>query len=63
MSKVNLATALMMAFTGGVRQGLEDPRTVDARIYLAAGRDAMRARVREYLWLLGSARLRMPLGS
>lgn len=59
LSKVNLATALMMAFTDGVRTELRDPDVVDARRYLAAGREAMRERVRAYLRLLGSARLEL----
>lgn len=42
VAKVNIATALMAAFTAGVRRDLADPDVDDARRYLGAGRSAMR---------------------
>jgi fructose-bisphosphate aldolase class II len=47
MVKLNLGTALGVAFTGAVRACLErDPAVVDPRRYLAPARDAMAETVR-----------------
>ncbi len=59
VSKVNLATALMVVFTREVRARLEEPEVVDARAYLGPGRAAMADRVAHYLRVLGAQRLRV----
>lgn len=41
ITKVNVGTALGVAFTGAVRRVLEDPAVVDPRAYLAAARAAV----------------------
>jgi len=47
MVKINIGTALNVAFTGAVRERLErDASVVDPRKYLTAARDAMTATVR-----------------
>lgn len=57
LCKVNVATQLNQAFTGGVREVLvcQDSATVDPRRYLQAGRAAMIDRVRERIHLFGSS--------
>ncbi|MFB4298803.1 class II fructose-bisphosphate aldolase [Actinomadura sp. NTSP31] len=47
MTKINIGTALNIAFTGAVRANLD--RGVDPRRYLAPARDAMRAQVAHLL--------------
>jgi fructose-bisphosphate aldolase class II len=48
MVKLNIGTALNIAFTGAVRDRLEqDPSLVDPRRYLAAARDAVAVTVRQ----------------
>jgi fructose-bisphosphate aldolase, class II len=47
MVKINIGTALNVAFTGGVREALGE--SVDPRRYLAAGRDATAHRVEQLL--------------
>lgn len=48
--KINIGTALNLAFTGQVRESLAaDGRLVDPRKYLAAARDAMAATVAHFL--------------
>lgn len=49
IAKVNVGTALNVALTAAVRAALADPDLVDPRKYLAPGRDAMAAAVREVL--------------
>ena len=56
VAKVNVATELMLAFTGSVRERLTDPDLYDPRKYLGAARDAMQARAQALIRLLGSAR-------
>lgn len=52
--KVNYATELRMVFSGGVKQSLaEDPSAYDPKKYLAAGRDALKAKVRELIHVCG----------
>jgi tagatose 1,6-diphosphate aldolase GatY/KbaY len=54
--KVNYATELRMAFTGGVKKAMaEKPDDFDPKKYLAAGREAVRALVRDRIQLLKSA--------
>jgi fructose-bisphosphate aldolase class II len=54
ISKVNIATQMNQAFTGGVRAHLErDTAVVDPRKYLVSGRDAMAAAATAKLHLLG----------
>lgn len=56
MRKINIATHLNRAFTEAVRRHLaSDPRVVDTRKYLGAGRDAVRDEVARLLGVLGSA--------
>lgn len=51
--KVNVGTALNLAFTAAVRQALAtDPAVVDPRRYLAQARDAMAKTVAHYLTVL-----------
>jgi fructose-bisphosphate aldolase class II len=54
MVKVNIGTALNVAFTAAVRDTLADPKLVDPRKYLAPARDAMAATVAHLLKVLGS---------
>ncbi|MCM4076187.1 class II fructose-bisphosphate aldolase [Paractinoplanes hotanensis] len=54
MAKINIGTALNLAFTGAVRTTLGDrPDLVDPRRYLAAAREAMAATVARAVRLLG----------
>jgi fructose-bisphosphate aldolase class II len=51
--KVNVGTALNLAFTGAVREALAaDPAVVDPRRYLARARDAMAETVAHFLAVL-----------
>jgi fructose-bisphosphate aldolase class II len=51
--KINVGTALNIAFTGAARSTLDaDPKLVDPRKYLAPARDAMAATVEHFLRLL-----------
>ena len=52
MAKVNVGTALNIAFTAAVRDTLTDPTLVDPRKYLAPARDAMAATVAHFLSVL-----------
>ena len=53
--KVNYATDLRIAFTAGVKKAIaEQPEAFDPKKYLAEGRRAVQARVRELIRLLGS---------
>jgi fructose-bisphosphate aldolase class II len=52
MVKINIGTALNVAFTGAVRAALDDPSLVDPRKYLAPARDAMAATVAHLLHVL-----------
>jgi len=53
--KVNYATELRIAFTGGVKRAIADrPDAFDPKQYLAAGRDAVRVLVRDRIALCGS---------
>lgn len=53
MTKINVATQLNKAFTAAVRETLEaDPRLVDQRRYLGAGRDAMAAEAARLLTVI-----------
>lgn len=51
MTKINVGTALNIAFTAAVRDTLGATEKVDPRPYLAAGRDAMAAEVERLLRL------------
>lgn len=53
ISKVNVATELLLAFTHAVRDGVRDSH--DPRQYLGAGRDAYEARARHVIRLLGGS--------
>ncbi len=54
MVKINVGTALGVAFTAAVRERLaDDPGLVDPRRFLAPARDAMRATVRDLISELG----------
>ena len=53
MVKINVGTALSIAFTGAVRDSLERNRSVvDPRSYLAEARDAMASTVRQLISVL-----------
>jgi fructose-bisphosphate aldolase, class II len=52
MTKVNIGTALNIAFTTAVRTALYDPALVDPRKYLTPARDAMAATVAHFLSVL-----------
>ncbi|RNI24308.1 class II fructose-bisphosphate aldolase [Flexivirga caeni] len=52
MTKINVGTALNIAFTGAVRETLAGTDKVDPRPYLAAGRDAIAAEVERLLRLV-----------
>lgn len=62
VAKVNVATALSLAFTRGVREVLDDPGAYDPRTYLAAARERMTNEARRYLRVLGSAGRAEPSG-
>jgi fructose-bisphosphate aldolase class II len=49
MVKINIGTALNIAFTSATRVGLEDAALVDPRKFLRAAREAMTSRVRHLL--------------
>lgn len=51
MTKINVGTALNVAFTGAVREVLAGTEKVDPRPYLTAGRDAISAEVERLLRL------------
>ena len=53
MRKINIGTALNVAFTGAVRGHLATTDKVDPRPYLAAGRAAMSETCAHYLQLIG----------
>lgn len=53
VAKVNIATALSLAFTRGVREVLADGDAYDPRGYLAAARERMAVEVQRYVRLLG----------
>jgi fructose-bisphosphate aldolase class II len=56
MTKINIGTALNIAFTGAVRASLDDNTTVvDPRRYLASAREAMAGTVAAALLLLAGA--------
>ncbi|MDT4932711.1 MAG: fructose-bisphosphate aldolase, class, partial [Pseudonocardiales bacterium] len=52
VGKVNVGTALNVAFTGAVRAGLTEASVTDPRKYLAPARDAMADVVAELLGVL-----------
>lgn len=52
MVKINIGTALNIAFTGAVRDTLADAAVVDPRRYLAPARDAMADTVAHFLTVL-----------
>ncbi|MEV0649251.1 class II fructose-bisphosphate aldolase [Phytomonospora sp. NPDC050363] len=55
MVKINIGTALNIAFTGAVREHLAaNPDVVDPRKYVKAGREAMAATVAHFLGVLGT---------
>ncbi|WP_412540725.1 class II fructose-bisphosphate aldolase [Longispora sp. K20-0274] len=55
MTKINIGTALNIAFTGAVRDYLDENRkAVDPRKYVAPGRDAMAATVEHFLRVLAA---------
>lgn len=47
--KINVGTALNIAFTGRVRQLLDDPKLIDPRKYLGPAREAMSSTVSHFL--------------
>lgn len=55
IAKVNVATALSLAFTQGVREVLADRDAYDPRGYLAAARERMAVEVQRYIRLLGGS--------
>jgi fructose-bisphosphate aldolase class II len=56
LCKVNVATQLAQAFTGAIREVLnQDGELVDPRKYLAAGRNAQMETVRERIQFLGAS--------
>lgn len=55
ITKVNVATELMLAFTESVRGSLADARLYDPRKYLGAARAAMQEKAQGLIRLLGSA--------
>ncbi len=52
MSKINIGTALNVAFTGAVRDTLAESSSTDPRKYFAPGREAMAKVVAHYLELI-----------
>lgn len=56
LAKINVATQLAAAFTGGIRNVLsKDSEVVDPRKYMTAGRDGQVAAVRERIRFLGAS--------
>ncbi len=55
IAKINVATALSLAFTQGVREVLADHDVYDPRSYLAAARERMAVEVQRYIRLLGGS--------
>ena len=55
LCKVNVATQLVQAFTGAVRDVLAEPNEIDPRRYLGPARAAMTERVRERIRVVGAA--------
>jgi len=55
IAKVNIATALSLAFTRGAREALADRDAYDPRGYLAAARERMAVEVQRYIRLLGGS--------
>lgn len=55
IAKVNVSTALSLAFTRGVRGALEDSAVHDPRSYLGEARERMAVQVQRYVRLLGGA--------
>jgi len=56
LTKINIGTALNVAFTGAVRAALRaDPDVVDPRRYLTLARDAMAATVAHFIGVLADA--------
>ena len=55
LCKVNVATQLVQAFTGAVRDVLAEPNEIDPRRYLGPARAAMTERVRERIRMVGAA--------
>lgn len=55
LCKINVATQLNQAFTGGVRRVLDDASQIDPRRYLGPARDAMVEQVRERIRFFGSS--------
>lgn len=55
VAKVNVATALSLAFTRGVREVLADRDAYDPRGYLAVARERMAVEVQRYIRLLGAS--------
>ena len=55
ISKVNYATDLRIAFTGGARAGMEaNPKAYDPKKYLGSARDAVMNRVCELICVCAS---------
>lgn len=55
--KVNYATDLRIAFTGGVKDYLnEKPDTIDPKKYNAAGRERVKQYVKDKMWVCGCCR-------
>ncbi len=52
ITKVNVATELMLSFSNAIRQELSNPDIYDARKYLARAQAAMQEKVREIIRLL-----------
>jgi len=53
--KVNIGTALNVAFTNAVRRSLDTSTSVDPRSYLGEARDAVAATVRDLIELVATA--------
>jgi fructose-bisphosphate aldolase class II len=49
MVKINIGTALNIAYTRSVRTALEDPAVIDPRSFLTEARESMAARVEHLL--------------
>jgi fructose-bisphosphate aldolase class II len=56
MTKINIGTALNIAFTGAVRETLATTESTDPRKYFAKGRDAMAEVVAHYLRVISGPR-------
>jgi fructose-bisphosphate aldolase class II len=52
ITKINIGTALNVAFTGAVREHLAEDESVDPRRYLSAARDAATTEVERLLSVL-----------